>query len=45
MRIKDRDKSHKFLRMWEDNHKSTKLEIDVKAQWSKGNRGEKGDWK
>jgi hypothetical protein len=31
--------------MWEKNHDDPKLRIVVKEQWSKGNRGEKGDWK
>lgn len=45
MRIKDRDKAHDFLRMWEKNHNDEKLRADVKDQWAKGNRGEKGDWR
>ena len=45
MRIKDRDKAHEFLRMWEKNHDGSTLRDDVADQWKKGNRGEKGDWK
>jgi hypothetical protein len=45
MRIKDRNKAHDFLRMWEKNHDDSALRDAVKDQWAKGNRGEKGDWK
>lgn len=45
MRIKDRDKAHEFLRMWEKNHDDYELRAVVKTQWEHGNRGEKGDWK
>jgi hypothetical protein len=45
MRIKDRDKAHDFLRMWEKNHNDPKLRDEVAAQWKLGNRGEKGDWR
>ena len=44
MRIKDRDKAHEFLRMWEKNHDGSTLRADVADQWKKGNRGEKGVW-
>ena len=45
MRIADRDKAHEFLRMWEKNHDDNELRALVKAQWGKGSRGEKGEWK
>ena len=45
MRLEDRNKAHDFLRMWEKNHNDTKLRADVKDQWTKGNRGQKGEWK
>jgi hypothetical protein len=45
MRLEDRNKAHDFLRMWEKNHNDEKLRADVKDQWTKGNRGQKGEWK
>lgn len=45
MRIKDRDKAHEFLRMWEKNHDDYELRAVVKTEWELGNRGEKGDWR
>jgi hypothetical protein len=56
MRIKDRDGAYRWLRGYSDNtgrwkkgwnelHPESKLEEDVRDQWSKGNRGNEGEWK
>ena len=44
-RIENRPAAYEFLRMWEENHKSEKLRVDVQNQWNLGNRGDKGDWR
>jgi hypothetical protein len=31
--------------MWEKNHDDYELRAVVKAQWDKGNRGQKDEWK
>ena len=56
MRVKDRDGAYRWLRGYSDNtgrwkkgwnelHPESKLEDDVRDQWSKGNRGNEGEWK
>ena len=56
MRVKDRDGAYRWLRGCSDNagrwkkgwnelHPESKLEDDVRDQWSKGNRGNEGEWK
>ena len=56
MRIKDRDGAYRWLRGysdhtgrwkkgWNEIHPESKLEDDVRDQWSKGNRGNTGEWK
>ena len=56
MRVKDRDGAYRWLRGysdstgrwkkgWNDLHPESTLEKDVRDQWSKGNRGNHGEWK
>ena len=56
MRIKDRDGAYRWLRGysdhtgrwhkgWNELHPESNLEKDVRDQWSKGNRGNTGEWK
>ena len=56
MRLKDRDGAYRWLRGysdstgrwkkgWNDIHPESNLEKDVRDQWSKGNRGNTGEWK
>jgi hypothetical protein len=56
MRLKDRDGAYRWLRGysdasgrwkkgWNELHPESNLEKDVRDQWSKGNRGNKGEWK
>ena len=56
MRIKDRDGAYRWLRGysdltgrwkkgWNELHPESNLEEDVRDQWSKGNRGNIGEWK
>ena len=56
MRLKDRDGAYRWLRGysdstgrwkkgWNDIHPESNLEEDVRDQWSKGNRGNTGEWK
>ena len=55
-RIEDRDGAYRWLngyiddagrhhKGWNDLHKGSRLEQDVRDQWSKGNRGTEGEWK
>ena len=45
MRIKSRKEAIAFLQRWEQKHKNTKLEDDVRRQWFRGNRGQPNDWR
>ena len=57
LRLKDRASAHRFLEGgfdaktqkwvdgWNKKHPESTLERDVKSQWTKGNRGGKGEWK
>jgi len=56
MRIKDRDVAYRWLngysdhtgrwhKGWNQLHPKSTLEQDVRDQWSKGNRGNDGEWK
>ena len=56
MRIKDRASAYRWLNGYSDNtgrrhkgwnelHPESNLEKDVRDQWSKGNRGNTGEWK
>ena len=56
MRIKDRDGAYRWLngysdhtgrwkKGWNELHPESTLEEDVRDQWSKGNRGNEGEWK
>ena len=55
-RIQDRDAAHRWLhghtdrvgrnhKGWNELHPESRLEQDVRDQWIKGNRGNKGEWK
>ena len=44
-RLEDRATAHKFLHKWKETHKDSRLERDVVAQWERGNRGGKNDWR
>ena len=55
MRIKDRDKAHKWLngylgaddkwiKGWNDLHPESTLNKDIITQWNLGNRGRIGEW-
>jgi len=56
MRVKDRDSAYRWLngcydnsgrwkKGWNQLHPESKLQEDVRDQWSKGNRGNEGEWK
>ena len=56
MRVKDRDSAYRWLngcydnsgrwkKGWNELHPESNLEEDVRDQWSKGNRGNTGEWK
>ena len=45
MRRTDRKEALAFLNRWEQKHGNTKLEDDVRIQWSRGNRGVHNDWR
>ena len=56
MRIKDRDSAYRWFngysdqnrryhKGWNELHPNSCLERDVRDQWAKGNRGNKGEWK
>jgi len=45
MRLQNRDDAHKFFKGWNEKHPKSCLEADVKDQWTKGNRGNYGEWK
>lgn len=55
-RLQDRDGAYKWLngyrdstgrvvKGWNELHPNSRLEEDVREQWVKGNRGNKGEWK
>jgi hypothetical protein len=47
-RVESRDKAVGYLSLVRQKRSSDnagKLERDVKDQWAKGNRGDKGDWR
>ena len=45
-RVEDRNKALEYLRLVREKRKekANKLELDCREQWSRGNRGEKGEW-
>jgi len=56
MRLKDKQGAHMWLhgyvdvsgkkqKGWNELHPESTLEKDVREQWSKGNRGNTGEWK
>jgi len=56
LRIRDRNLAHNFLngytdeqkkyhRGWNEMHKESRLDKDVREQWAAGNRGEVNEWK
>ena len=45
LRIKDRNEAIEYLKKVREKRKTNKLERDVIDQWSRGNRGEKGEWR
>lgn len=47
-RVADRDSALKYLsvvRQKRGNQAADQLEADCRDQWSRGNRGRKGDWR
>lgn len=55
-RLQDRDGAYKWLKGyrdhlgqykkgWNELHPKSRLEADVREQWTKGNRGNEGEWK
>lgn len=46
LRVNDRNKALEYLKLVREKRKekANKLELDCKEQWSRGNRGEKGEW-
>ena len=46
LRVQDRNKALEYLKLVREKRKekANKLELDCKEQWSRGNRGEKGEW-
>jgi len=56
MRIKNRDSAYRWFngyvdergkkhKGWNELHPKSRLELDVRDQWTKGNRGNTGEWK
>ena len=56
MRLKDRNAAHRFLnghtdalkkyhRGWNEMHNGSRLDKDVRDQWTLGNRAGAGEWK
>ena len=47
LRVNDRNKALEYLNLVREKRKekANKLELDCKKQWSRGNRGEKGEWR
>ena len=45
-RVEDRNKALEYLSLVREKRKekAKQLELDCKEQWSRGNRGEKGEW-
>lgn len=55
-RLKNRDSAHRWFnghvdsqgkrqKGWNELHPKSRLEMDVRDQWAKGNRGKTGEWK
>lgn len=55
-RVQDRGAAHRFLygyrddagkyhKGWNEIHPKSRLDQDVRLEWSLGNRGEDGDWR
>lgn len=46
-RVEDRNKALEYLSLVREKRKekANKLELDCKEQWSRGNKGDKGDWR
>ena len=40
-----RDNMGKYHKGWNELHPKSILETDVREQWTKGNRGNEGEWK
>ena len=40
-----RDQLGKYKKGWNELHPKSRLEADVREQWTKGNRGNEGEWK
>lgn len=56
MRLKNRDSAYRWFngyvdhlgrrqKGWNELHPKSRLEADVRLEWSLGNRGECGDWR
>ena len=44
-RVEDRNKALEYLSLAKKKRNTEKLEVDCREQWSRGNRGEIGDWR
>ena len=46
LRVQDRNKAMEYLSLVREKRKekANKLELDCREQWSRGNRGDKGEW-
>ena len=46
LRVQDRNKAMEYLSLVREKRKekANKLELDCREQWSRGNKGEKGEW-
>jgi len=46
LRVENRNKALEYLKLVKEKRKekAKQLEDDCKEQWSRGNRGEKGEW-
>ena len=45
LRKNDRTEAMRLLNNWDEKHPGSRLRNDVMVQWSKGNRGDEGDWR
>ena len=45
LRVQDRNKALEYLSLAKKKRNTEKLEVDCREQWSRGNRGEIGDWR
>ena len=43
-RVEDRNKALEYLSLAKKKRNTEKLEVDCREQWSRGNRGEIGEW-